>query len=82
MSYYVNIKKLNGRNDYYELATQLFERGYEDRVEYNCGYGPLGDGMYVDPHLKFNNEQDALAYILTYGGIICTELPTYMSAGG
>ena len=63
MIYYIRIKKLNGRRDFVELAEKLYDRGYDDRVEYHAGkeiaYGMGLEG--IDPHLKFNNEEDALA---------------------
>ena len=34
MYYYVRIERINGRNDFYQLAHTLNKNGYEDRVEY------------------------------------------------
>jgi hypothetical protein len=84
MIYYIRIKKLNGRRDFVELAEKLYDRGYDDRVEYHAGKEiPYGQGLEgIDPHLKFNNEEDALAYVLAYGGTILTHIPTWIIAGG
>jgi len=82
VTYYIHINKLNGRSDFAKLAEKLYDRGYDDKVEYHPG-GQIGDTIdWVSPHLKFVEEQDALAYVLAYGGTILRELPTYIIAGG
>ena len=85
MTYYIRISRLNGRRDFAELGEKLYDRGYDDRVEYHAGGyigNETGPAEYADPHLKFLDEQDALAYVLAYGGTILTKVPTYMIAGG
>ena len=75
MYYYVRIKRLNGRNAFYELATNLSKYGYGDNVEYfHVGWC---DDMVDNsaPHLRFNNEGDAVAYCLTYGCTMSTTVP-------
>ena len=74
--YYITVDLLNGRRDFYELACKLSERGYEDRVEYNPGGWRDNQISIVLPHLKFLNEDDALAYVLSYGGNISRCVPT------
>jgi hypothetical protein len=83
MFYYIHIQKLNGKKTLVELAERLYNNGYDDRVEYNAG-SSYHDGVthYIEPHLRFVNEDDALAYILTYGGKILKEPPSYIIAGG
>ena len=73
--YYVQIKRVNGRNHFYHLAKMIAERGYGDNVEYSPGNGDVYRG-HVLPHLRFLDEQDALAYCLTYGGTIRKSVPT------
>ena len=75
MYYYVRIKRFNGRNDFYQLAKTLNEHGYVDRVEYFPG--GWNDHMISNaaPHLRFNDEDDAVAYCLTYGGTVSIYMP-------
>lgn len=84
MTYYVEIKYLNGRYDLSALAQKLDERGYDDRVEYNAGGWSKNSTDTVLPHLRFIDEADALAYVLAYSGTISTTVPTrrHMYAGG
>jgi hypothetical protein len=75
MYYYVRIKRLNGRNDFCNLAQSLYEHGYDDRVEYFAG-GWNDNVVYsVAPHLRFIEEGDAVAYCLTYGCTVSTQIP-------
>jgi hypothetical protein len=74
--YYIRISRLNGRNDYYQLAVILEARGYEDRVDY-FDRDPFGS---IDAHLRFKDGKDALAYSLTYGGNVTREIPVYKLA--
>lgn len=75
MYYFVRIKRMNGRNDFYELAKTLNEHGYGDRVQYSPG--GWNDNMISNaaPHLKFEHEDDAVAYCLTYGCTMSTSIP-------
>jgi len=75
MEFYIQIAKLNGRSDFCELASKLDERGYSDRVEYHPG-GWIDNKIHtVLPHLRFLNEDDAIAYVLSYGGNITRDIP-------
>ena len=77
MTCYVTVQRLNGRRDFYNLATILDARGFGDRVEYYSG-SVAKDGIdTIRPHLKFKEDEDALAYILAYGGEISKEMPSY-----
>lgn len=67
--FYVYIKRLNGRNDFYHLARMLDERGYSNQVEYFQG------DEKIHPHLKFIDEGDAVAYCLTNGCTMSTYMP-------
>jgi len=79
MPYYVRINRMNGRNDFYNLAKNLDEHGYDDRVEYFKG-GWIDNLIYTAaPHLKFVLEEDALAYSLTYGTTYSTIIPRDIS---
>jgi hypothetical protein len=73
--FYVVIPRINGRQDMLNIATTLDERGYEGRVEYNEGGWMDRELETVLPHLRFNDEQDAIAYVLTYGGMVSKTLP-------
>ena len=75
MYYYVCIDQINGRRAFYQLADMMEKRGYDDRVEYFQGTDCAHRG-YILPHLRFLDEQDALAYCLTHGGSISKSLPT------
>ena len=73
--FYVAIPRINGRNDMLELAKKLEGHGYGDNVEYNMGGWMDREINTVLPHLKFDEEQDAIAYVLTYGGAVSRSLP-------
>jgi len=75
MTVYVKIKRLNGRNDFAMLAWQLQQKGFEDRVEYHQGGWDDHNTYTIAPHLKFDYHDDALAYVLAYGGDISKEVP-------
>ena len=74
MSYYVKIRRLNGRSDHVNLGLWLnqsgvveveyFEGGWADRSVYN-----------LFPHLKFEREEDAIAYVLAHGGAYSRTVP-------
>lgn len=72
---YVVIKYINGRHELSNLAKLFNDRGYGDTVLYNSG-GWKDNLKVVQPHLMFENESDATAYVLSYGGIISKEIPT------
>jgi hypothetical protein len=57
------------------LGAILRERGFKDTVEYNEGGWQDFELKVVQPHLKFVDEDDAIAFILTYGGQVSKELP-------
>jgi hypothetical protein len=75
MYYYIPIKRLNGRHDYYRLADLLEKYGYDDRVEYFVGDYNSTEGVVL-PHLRFTNEGDAVAYCLRNGSTMTTKIPT------
>ena len=73
--YYIVIPRINSRLAFFELVKKLEERGYDDRVEYCDGGWADNEIQSVLSHLKFSNKEDALAYVLTYGGSVLTEIP-------
>jgi hypothetical protein len=75
MSYYIIISRLNGRNDFYRLAQRLDACGYEDTIEYFEGGWSDSSMNRIPSHLKFENEADAVAYSLTYGGDVTRTSP-------
>jgi hypothetical protein len=75
MTVYVKVQRINGKHDLAELAAKLEPKGFGDRVEYNSGGWRDRQFYIVAPHLKFENEDDAIAYVLAYGGEISKILP-------
>jgi hypothetical protein len=73
MAYYLRVKKLNGRNDLFRLANSC---AFGDSVEYNEGWDE--EGKRILPHLRFLDEEDALAYVLVHGGEFKKEPPFYV----
>jgi len=73
MTYYIQVNPLNGRREFYELVSNLNERGY-DNVEYHP-ISVLPNRDMILSHLRFNREEDATAYSLTYGGDIVKGVP-------
>lgn len=78
--YYICIDSINGRKDFFDLATKLFDRGYDDRVEYCAGYVDDDTGEFIRSHLRFLDDNDALAYVISYGGEILTQVPVFSRA--
>lgn len=74
MSFYVRIRRLNGRNDHCRLADWVNRSGL-GAVDYN--EGGWNDGMIHNaaPHLRFDLEEDAIAYVLANGGTYTTRVP-------
>lgn len=75
MTWYVEIPKINGRFNLMLLAEQLDIRGFDDRVEYFDGGWQDKSMENAQPHLKFENEDDAIAYILAFGGELKRTIP-------
>lgn len=69
MTKYVIIERINGRYGYARLSEKLVELGLGEATEYY-----EGDDM-VRPHLRFLDDQDALAYVLVFGGEVKEEIP-------
>jgi len=74
MSFYVKIERLNGRNDHAILGSWLNQSGVGE-VDYH--QGGWSDQMRYNlyPHLKFEREDDAIAYVLAHGGEITRSIP-------
>ena len=74
MSFYVKIKRLNGLNDHTILGSWLNQSGVGE-VDYHRG-GWSDQMLYnLYPHLKFEREDDAIAYVLAHGGEITRSIP-------
>jgi len=71
---YVRIKKINGRQDHFYLGAWLNQSGVGE-VDYNEGGWNDRHLGNIAPHLKFENEEDAVAYVLANGGEISKTLP-------
>jgi len=78
MTVYVRIKKLNGRQDHATLGEWLNQSGVFE-VDYFEGGWVDSVLPVIAPHLKFEIEEDAVAYILAHGGEITKELPEMKS---
>lgn len=74
MSYYVRFR-IKGRNDFCIISEQLLEKGFQDRIEYFNGGWHDELVPIVEPHLKFENEDDAIAFVLAFGGKVETDKP-------
>ena len=64
---YVSIPRINGRKDRIDLA-EFVERNSLRLVEYNEGGWADASLFPIAPHLRFENAEDALVYILARGG--------------
>lgn len=78
---YVSIKRLNGRQDYFDLGAWLSQSGVGE-VDYNEGGWDDRHLGNIAPHLKFENNEDAIAYVLANGGEISKTLPEMKSRWG
>jgi len=76
MSFYVEVERINGRYGLAEISAKILDRGFEDRISYNEGGWYDTETTTVKPHLKFEHEDDALAYVLAFGGVISRKIPT------
>jgi len=74
MSHYIRIPRINGRLDLCKLGEWLNNNGLSE-VDYDPG-GWQGDSMNnAAAHLKFESEDDALAFVLAHGGVYSTVVP-------
>lgn len=74
MSFYVRIDRMNGRSDHMRLGDWLNRSGVVETHYYKGGW----DDNHVHsiaPHLKFEREDDAIAYVLAHGGSYTTTVP-------
>jgi len=74
MTVYVRIKRLNGRQDHVVLGSWLNQSGVGEVDYYEGGWSDRQLGN-VATHLKFEDEEDAIAYVLANGGAISKTLP-------
>ena len=79
MSYYVRIPRINGRMDHYHLNIWLRDSGINE-VDYCEGGWSDGHLYNLAPHLKFEREEDATAYVLAKGGEFSRDLPVMKPA--
>ena len=82
MTVYVQVPKLSSRFDLSSLASKLKRLGFQDTVLYNEGGWQDTSIQIALPHLKFEDEQDATAYVLAFGGKVSKTVPGYIIAGG
>lgn len=73
--YYVRIDRMNGVKDFMNLAEWTNTSGIGD-VDYNQGGWADMEPHTVSPHLRFDREGDAIAYVLAHGGFYTTTVPT------
>lgn len=74
MTYYVEAH-LNGRVQFLHLAEWCDQHCLSDDVYYDGGSWHDNIVGTVLPHLKFHNEEDALLYVLAFGGRVSTTIP-------
>lgn len=74
MSVYVRIRKLNGRQDHADLGSWLNQSGVCEVDYFEGGWGDTSMNN-IAPHLKFEREEDAMAWVLAHGGEISKTLP-------
>lgn len=74
MSFYVKIPRLNGRMDHVALGSWLNQSGVGE-VDYNEGGWTDQCIRNVSPHLRFESECDAIAFVLAHGGEISRTIP-------
>ena len=77
MSYYVQLH-LAGRGAYYQIAQWLDQSGV-GHAEYFGGGWMDNETDSIQPHLKFEREDDALAFVLAHGGTCSKEIPKKVS---
>lgn len=75
MMWYVPIKRIKGMHDYCALIDHLNSHGFADRVEYHPGGWDDCSTLTMLPHLKFEASDDAIAYVLAFGGTVHKDLP-------
>lgn len=75
MTVYVKLESHISRHGLVDLAENLLNKGFGDDVEYFSGGWADRSIMNIAPHLKFENESDAIAYVLAYGGEISHTIP-------
>ena len=73
--WYVALKGINGRYDFFQLVKNLHDRGFIDKVEYFQGGWMDRQVGTIQQHLKFEDEQDALAFALATGNKVSKEPP-------
>jgi hypothetical protein len=73
VSYYVAVPPLTQKMKYL-LATVLEERGYIDVEYHNGGWEDKATGTVL-PHLRFDKQEDAAVYVLSFGGIVRKTVP-------
>lgn len=75
MTWYVEIPFVIGRTQFLELSEKIDSKELGENVEYNSGGWEDGSCNIVRPHLKFDELDDALIYVLSYGGEITKHIP-------
>lgn len=79
MTVFVKLGSHISRHGLVDLAENLLNKGFGDGVEYFGGGWADRSVLNIAPHLKFENEADAMAYVLAYGGEMCREVPKIRS---
>jgi hypothetical protein len=74
MRFYVRIQRLSGRNDHVILGSWLNQSGVGEVDYYQGGWDDTNMNN-IAPHLKFEREDDAIAYVLAHGGEITRSIP-------
>lgn len=71
---YVRIPRINGRQDHANLGFWLNQSGVCE-ADYDEGGWDDRQLGNVAAHLKFENHEDAIAYVLAHGGEVSKTIP-------
>lgn len=74
MTVYVRIPRVNGRHEYYDMVVRLNETGILTAEYHNGGWGDYVVGT-IAPHLMFQDEEEAMMYVLKFGGEVSSIPP-------
>ena len=75
MTTYVKIDSHLSQHELVQLAEKLINKGFSGSIEYFSGGWTDSSVSNIAPHLKFNSEDEALIYVLTYGGEMSRDVP-------
>ncbi len=75
MTWFIEVTRINGRRELCEFVDRIAPNGFGDRIEYSNGGWFDREPGSIAPHLKFDYEDDAIAYSLAFGGKVLSHRP-------